>query len=117
MELNFEPGTSWSYSNAGSILLGAIIEKVADTGYFDYVRENIYKKANMINSDCYEMYKPVPNLAIGYQKWKSEDNREYWQNNLFYHEVKGCPVGGGFSTVEVVSGEIQKVIHSLVSKR
>jgi CubicO group peptidase (beta-lactamase class C family) len=29
-----------------------------------------------------------------------EDGSEQWQNNLFYHEVKGCPAGGGFSTVE-----------------
>lgn len=100
MEIEFEPRTSWSYSNAGFILLGAIIEKVAEMDYFGYVQENIYKKANMINSESYEMDKPVPNLAIGYQKRKSEDGREYWQNNLFYHEVKGCPAGGGFSTVE-----------------
>lgn len=100
MELKFEPGTTWSYSNAGFILLGAIIEKVAEMDYFNYVRKNIHKKANMSNSDCYEMYKPVPNLAIGYQKRKTEDGSEHWQNNLFYHEVKGCPAGGGFSTVE-----------------
>lgn len=100
MELQFQPGTRWSYSNAGFVLLGAIIEKAAETDYFDYVRENIHKKANMTNSDCYEMYRPVPNLAIGYQKRRIEDGSEQWQNNLFYHEAKGCPAGGGFSTVE-----------------
>ena len=100
MELQFQPGTKWSYSNAGFVLLGAIIEKVAEMDYFDYVRENIYKKANMINSDSYEMDKPVPNLAIGYQKRKYEDGKERWQNNLFFHESKGSPAGGGFSTVE-----------------
>ena len=100
MDLLFEPGTKWSYSNAGFILLGAVIEKVTGMDYFDYVRENIYKKANMINSDCYEMDKPVPNLAIGYEKRETEDGREYWQNNLYFHEMKGSPAGGGFSTVE-----------------
>lgn len=100
MELKFEPGTRWSYSNAGFILLGAIIEKVAEMDYFDYMKESIYKKANMANSDCYEMETPVPNLAIGYQKRKYEDGKERWQNNLFFHESKGSPAGGGFSTVE-----------------
>jgi CubicO group peptidase (beta-lactamase class C family) len=100
MELQFEPGTRWSYSNSGFILLGAIIEKVTEMDYFDYVLENVHQKANMVNSDCYEMHRPVPNLAIGYQKRRYEDGRELWQNNLFYHEVKGCPAGGGFSTVE-----------------
>lgn len=100
MELQFEPGAKWSYSNAGFILLGAIIEKVAEMDYFEYMRKNVYNKANMINSDCYEMDKPVPNLAIGYEKRETDDGREYWQNNLFFHEVKGAPAGGGFSTVE-----------------
>ena len=100
MDLLFEPGTRWSYSNAGFILLGAIIEKASGMDYFDYVLENIHKKANMINSDCYEMDKPVPNLAIGYEKRESEDGSGYWQNNLYLHEMKGSPAGGGFSTVE-----------------
>lgn len=100
MDLLFEPGTRWSYSNEGFILLGAIIEKVSGMDYFEYVLENIHKKANMINSDCYEMDKPVPNLAIGYEKRESEDGNEYWQNNLYFHEMKGSPAGGGFSTVE-----------------
>lgn len=100
MDLLFEPGTKWSYSNAGFILLGAIVEKVSGIDYFDYVRENVHKKANMINSDCYEMDKPVPNLAIGYEKRESKDGQEYWQNNLYFHEMKGSPAGGGFSTVE-----------------
>lgn len=127
MELQFEPGTRWSYSNAGFVLLGAIIEKVTGEDYFDYVRKNIYQKANMINSDCYEMFKPVPNLAVGYQKRKTEEGREEWQNNLFYHEVKGCPAGGGFSTVEDLlnfdialrSGALvsQKTWESLITER
>ena len=53
----------------------------------------------MINSDCYEMDRPVPNLAIGYYK-KYTDNGFKWYNNIFLHTVKGGPAGGGFSTVE-----------------
>ena len=49
----------------------------------------------MRNNDCYEMDKPVPNLAIGYTKEAGE-----WKNNLYMHVVRGGPAGGGFSTVE-----------------
>src|SRR5439155_8281173 len=52
--LLFEPGQKWQYSNAGFIILGAIIEKVSGENYFDYVREHIYKPAGMIDTDSYE---------------------------------------------------------------
>jgi CubicO group peptidase (beta-lactamase class C family) len=95
----FEPGTKWRYSNTGMFLLGAVIEKASGMNYFDYIRENIYKPAGMINSDCFEMDRPVPNLAIGYVK-KYDDKGFYWRNNIYDHVVKGGPAGGGFSTVE-----------------
>ncbi len=95
----FEPGSRWGYSNTGMFLLGAIIEKASGMDYFDYIRENIYKPAGMINSDCFEMDRPVPNLAIGYIK-KYTRTGFYWRNNILEHVVKGGPAGGGFSTVE-----------------
>jgi CubicO group peptidase (beta-lactamase class C family) len=93
--LAFEPGTDWQYSNTGMFLLGVVIEKATGQSYFDYVRQSIYKPAGMINTDCYEMDKPVPNLAIGYSKEGST-----WTNNLYKHVIRGGPAGGGFSTVE-----------------
>lgn len=101
--LLFEPGSDFHYSNSGPIVLGMIIEKITGQSYFDYIRENIYKPAGMINSDCYEMDRPVPNLAIGYTKVNydgSSDPDDDWRNNLFLHAGKGGPAGGGFSTVE-----------------
>jgi CubicO group peptidase (beta-lactamase class C family) len=94
-KLQFEPGTKWSYSNTGFLLLGAIIEKVTGQSYFDYIRENIYKPAGMTNSDSFEMDDIVPNLAIGYTRREGK-----LKNNLYMHVIKGGPAGGGFSTVE-----------------
>lgn len=101
--LLFEPGADFHYSNSGPIVLGMIIEKVTGQDYFDYIREHIYEPAGMINSDCYEMDRPVPNLAIGYTKVDYDGNFDPeggWRNNLFMHVVRGGPAGGGFSTVE-----------------
>jgi CubicO group peptidase (beta-lactamase class C family) len=110
-KLEFEPGTKWSYSNTGFLLLGAVIEKVTGQSYFDYVRENIYKPANMINTDCYEMDDVVPNLAIGYAHPQGK-----WKNNLFMHVIKGGPAGGGFSTVEdLLNFDIALRNHKLLS--
>lgn len=45
--LDFSPGTKWSYSNSGYILLGMIIEKVTGKSYFRVVRENIFEPLSM----------------------------------------------------------------------
>lgn len=101
--LLFEPGSDFHYSNSGPIVLGMIIEKVTGQDYYNYIREHIYGPAGMINTDCYEMDTPIPNLAIGYTRMNYDgrpnpDGR--WRNNLFMHAAKGGPAGGGFSTVE-----------------
>lgn len=100
--LAFEPGTSFRYSNAGFIVLGAIIEKASGQNYFEYVREHLYKPAGMTSSDAYEMDRDTPNLAVGYTDQGPGGQRSATRdwNNLFLHVVKGGPAGGGFSTVE-----------------
>jgi CubicO group peptidase (beta-lactamase class C family) len=58
--IQFQPGTRWAYSNTGMLVLGKVIEKVTGESYFDYVRKNIYEPAGMINTDCYELDRVVP---------------------------------------------------------
>jgi CubicO group peptidase (beta-lactamase class C family) len=112
----FEPGTQSLYSNTGMFLLGVIIGKVSGMDYFDYIRENIYKPAGMVNSDSFEMDRPVPNLAIGYVK-RYTPNGSFWRNNIFDHVVKGGPAGGGFSTVEDLLAFAQALRNNkLISK-
>jgi CubicO group peptidase (beta-lactamase class C family) len=96
--LLFEPGSQFSYSNAGFMVLGLIIEEVTGESYCDYVREYIYKPAGMINTDAYENDYVVPNLAVGYTEMQARPGEV--KNNLFMHIVRGTPAGGGYSTVE-----------------
>jgi CubicO group peptidase (beta-lactamase class C family) len=100
--LAFEPGQKWEYSNAGFIVLGAIIEKVSGQSYFDYVKEHIYRPAGMENTDAYEMDVDTPNLAIGYTNRVPREMSANGQrrNNLFMQPIKGGPAGGGYSTVD-----------------
>jgi len=95
--LEFEPGTQSQYSNTGYVVLGAIIEKVTGKSYYDYVKENIFEKLGMKNTDSYEMDMPVPNLAIGYTKIEGSHKLK---NNLYSHTVKGVSAGGGYSTIK-----------------
>jgi CubicO group peptidase (beta-lactamase class C family) len=48
--LGFEPGTRMAYSNAGYFLLAALIEKMSERTYEEYVRDEVLKIAGMDGS-------------------------------------------------------------------
>lgn len=96
-KLKFKPGTRFSYSNTGMLLLGAVIEKVSGKDYFDYVRQFVYRPAGMTRSDSYAMDDPVPDLAMGYIRDPKAPLG--WRENNFMHVLRGGPAGGGYSTV------------------
>lgn len=112
--LLFEPGARFEYSNAGFIVLGAIIEKVSGKSYFDYVREKIYKPAGMTNSDCYESTEKTPNLAMGYTKnGEAGSGAAARQENSGSRPNRGGPAGGGYSTAE----DLLKFANALVANK
>lgn len=104
--LAFTPGEKWQYSNAGFILLGAIIEKVSGENFFEYIRNHIFRPAGMINTDYYEADIDVANLATGYTNYEDlgEDQLEFHlgqrRNTSLYGGAKGGPTGGASSTIE-----------------
>ena len=95
--LAFEPGTRWQYSNTGFLLAGAVIEAVTGKDYFDVVRDRVYARAGMPNSDSYDIDLVVPNLAIGYSRERTAGGTR-WRANTFEHVIRGGPAGGGYST-------------------
>jgi len=97
--LAFEPGTRWSYSNTGMLVLGKVIEVASGQDYFAYVREHVYQPAGMTHSDAYELDHVNRNLAVGYEPEQTPNGVEY-RNNLFQHVIRGGPAGGGYSTVD-----------------
>ncbi|HEY0068074.1 MAG TPA: serine hydrolase [Flavisolibacter sp.] len=62
--LDFEPGTRFSYSNSGYVLLGYIIEQVSGKPYEQYIRENIFRPLGM-NRSGFDFTKAT-NRATGY---------------------------------------------------
>jgi D-alanyl-D-alanine carboxypeptidase len=94
--LLFEPGKGWSYSNAGFLVLGLIIEKVSGQNYYDYVKQHIYDVAGMKSSGSFPITQKVPNLAIGYMR---EDDGGSLKPNTNTLPWRGSSAGGGDSTV------------------
>lgn len=64
--LDFSPGSKWSYSNSGYMLLGYIIEKVAKKPYEQYVREIILGPLGMNSSGFDFANRKDPRKATGY---------------------------------------------------
>lgn len=94
--LRFEPGTDWSYSSAGFVLLGAVVEKAGGEDYFDYMRNHVFGPAGMNDTDSFEGDLPVEGLAVGYSP--SADSDTGWKENPPAHSARGCPGSGGFSS-------------------
>ena len=46
---DFEPGTSWRYSNTGFYLVGMAIERVTGMPYAEYVRERVFHASQSID--------------------------------------------------------------------
>lgn len=103
--LRFEPGTIWSYSNTGFLLLDAIIEKVTEQSYDRYIDKNIFKPSNMVGGFNLETrWKdfPAPDFASGYSKEFSM-NGTIWKNNpdpRVMQFISRSPAGGGFLNTE-----------------
>jgi CubicO group peptidase (beta-lactamase class C family) len=63
-ELEFKPGEKYAYSNSNYLLLGTIIESVSGQNYQDYVKKNIFEKANMKSSG---FLNSSADYAVGYE--------------------------------------------------
>jgi CubicO group peptidase (beta-lactamase class C family) len=100
--LHFEPGSRNEYSNGGYIVLGLVIERASGGSYFDYVRENIYEPAGMVNTAHFEADNPVENVSTGYTRnWdESEHIGEPRRSNFYTRPARGSSAGGGYSTVD-----------------
>lgn len=71
-ELNFNPGSKYSYSNTNYILLTAIIEKVTGISFVTYTND-LFKKLDMPNTSFEDNYKkirgPLAKAYFNFNKW------------------------------------------------
>lgn len=98
--LAFEPGQRFQYSNAGFILLGAIIEKVTGQSYYEYVRRHIFKPAGMSDTGFYPSVGELPDSAIPYTSLGPTGPVQGPRHVARRDELRGGPAGGGYSTVD-----------------
>jgi CubicO group peptidase (beta-lactamase class C family) len=98
--LAFEPGQGWKYSNAGYIVLGAIIERVTGQSYYDYVQKQIFKPAGMSHTGFYPPVGDLPGAATPYTNVGPKGLGQGPRHAAERVELRGGPAGGGYSTVD-----------------
>ena len=103
--LEFEPGTSKRYSNAGYIVLGLIIEKLTGTPYAQTVAKRVFEPAGMTGSALLARSDLPDDTAVGYTRegWMAamrggEPPTGEWRLNTDTLPGRGSSAGGSYST-------------------
>ncbi|MBN8480463.1 MAG: beta-lactamase family protein [Xanthomonadales bacterium] len=111
--LDFEPGAEQRYSNYGFILLGAIIEKLSGTSYYDHVQAKVFGPAGMRDTASPLESEPMPKRAKGYLR-----DGDHWASNVDTLPWRGTAAGGGLSTsADLVRFATALMDGTLLSKR
>lgn len=91
----FPPGSKDDYSNYGFILLGAVIESITHGSYYDYVREHVFKPADM-NTSGFPDHDHLDGVAVGYTTFFGAETRKVANTDVL--PWRGFSAGGGVST-------------------
>ncbi|MEE8292299.1 MAG: serine hydrolase domain-containing protein [Candidatus Tectomicrobia bacterium] len=93
--MKFAPGEQFSYSNAGFIVLGLIVEQQTAMSFPAYVETSIFAPCGMTDSGYFAMDQLPTRTAYGYMENKADKT---WKTNIYAVPIVGGPDGGAFTT-------------------
>jgi CubicO group peptidase (beta-lactamase class C family) len=108
-EMKFAPGARWSYSNAGYLVLGLVIEKLTGLDCCRFIEESVFAPAGMTDSGYYPLDRLPPRTALGYED--EEDGS--WHTNIYSIPIVGQADGGTFTT----AADIENFWQALLAGR
>jgi CubicO group peptidase (beta-lactamase class C family) len=78
LKLEFPPGSRWSYSNTGYVLLGIIVGKASGHFYGDLLAERVFAPLGMKTTRIISEEDIVPNRAAGYRIVDGQLKNQEW---------------------------------------
>lgn len=78
LPLDFPPGSKWSYSNSGYVILGVLIHKVSGQFYGDFLEERVFKPLHMDSTHIISEENIVPHRSSGYRLVHGELKNQEW---------------------------------------
>jgi len=85
--LEFEPGSSFAYSNTGYSLLAAIIEQISGVSYERFLQERLFLPAGMTDTGYIHVAWDDARVAIGYQadeRWGTVLERPFDEDGPYW---------------------------------
>ena len=112
--LQFAPGSREQYSNAGYVVLGALIERVSGEDYYAYIDRHILKPAGMTRTGHFLNASLPPRTALGYtHDGERSSLNATWRSNTRMLPGRGSAAGGGYSTV----GDLKLLLAALRAQK
>lgn len=90
LPLDFPPGSKWSYSNSGYVLLGILIHKVTGQFYGDVLQERIFRPLGMTFTRIISEADIIPNRAAGYRLVNGEIKNQEWVSPMLNTTADGA---------------------------
>ena len=110
---NFPPGQGCRYCNCSFVLLGLAIEKISGISYRDYVRQNIFARAGMLQSGFYRLDRVHENVAEGCDPIRDERDKVVgWKKNIYSFPPVGSPDSGAY----VTAGDLDRFLRAVIGR-
>jgi CubicO group peptidase (beta-lactamase class C family) len=75
---DFAPGTQWSYSNTGYVLLGVLVHKLSGQFYGDFLAERVFAPLGMSSTRIISESDIVKHRAAGYTRESGRLQNQAW---------------------------------------
>ncbi len=107
-KLKFQPGDEHNYSNGGYNLLASLVEKATHQSFPDFVKENIFKPANMQNSAVVQFPLNIKNRATSYSAWPFFEDIDFNTGNFIYG------AGGVYSSLTDMAAWVHALDNNMI---